>query len=819
MSGSRRRAHVVALVASLILGGVGVVAAPVVRLAAGPVAVQAREVAVELAQTQDVELPYAASHVSVHWQGAPDARVTIQLAASPGAWSEVIPLDPDEQGPGGAGKDEGDGAASTGTTFSDVIWAAGARFARLTTDRPLGAVTVVAYRADGRARQIVTPEAPLVDAAVAAPPILTRAQWGADESLRVDYQGHEKWPPSYYPLQLFVVHHTAGRNNDPNPAATIRAIYYDDAIIRGWGDMGYNFLIDAQGHIYEGRHARSYATGQVHDEEDDAGNVARGAHARDFNSGSLGIVLLGTFDTVQPTAAARSALEQLLAWEAGRHGINPLTASTYTNPDTGASTYLNHISGHRNVNSTDCPGALFYPTFPALRTEVANRIAATLGASVDKTPPTVTSFKAMATDPTGGSSIAFGLRFSEPVTGLTTADFSVGGTSTGWAISGLKGVGAGYTITVKGTAPPGGSIPPGSIDLHLAAGAVTDGGTNTGPATPATATAHYAIDATPPTVTLTYTPRGSATNHTAFDIEVTFSEPVATIGSSDIRLGGTSNAASPWTVSPVVGQGASYGFAVTNARPADGSLYIWIPAGATTDPAGNPNAASAVHGVWIDRTVPRVYAPSVVLRAFTTTPVPVTVTWAATDWSTGSGIAFYDVARSYDGGAFSLYQSGLTGTSISPWQTPGHTYRYEVRAHDRAGNVSAWVPGITVTGTLFQESSSAIRWAGAWTTSSSSLYSGGSVRYATTVGANASLTTSTRGLAFVTTRGPNRGVARIYVDGILKATVDLYAPTYQYRYVAYAGRWTSLSTHTIQVIVLGTSGRPRVDLDAFENLH
>lgn len=820
MSRSRRRAPVAALVTSLVLGAVGVVAGPVLRLVPGPVAVQAREVPVDLTVTTVVHLPYAASHVSVHWLGAPDAQVTLELAARPGAWSEVIPLDPDERGLGGAGRDEDVGtAASSGddTTYSDVIWAAGARFARLTTDRPLVRVTVVAYRADGPPHQVLAPEAPVADAAVGAPPIVTRAQWGADEGYRFDYAGHEKWPVSYFRLQTLIVHHTAGRNNDPNPAATIRAIYYDDAIIRGWGDMGYNFLIDAQGHIYEGRHARDYAAGQLHDEEDLAGNVARGAHAKGFNSGTLGIVLLGTFDTVQPTAAARTALEKLLAWEADRHGIDPLTGSTYVNPDLGTTKWLYHISGHRNVNNTDCPGALFYPTFPSLRTAVSNRIAATLGAA-DTTPPTVASFAAMATDPTGGSTIDFGLRFSEPVGGLGAGDFTVGGTSSGWAVTKVTGIGAGYAITVAGTPPPGGSIPEGSVELQLAAGAVTDGGAHSGPASPATATANYAVDTTAPAVELTYTPRWAATNQTLIDVAIQFSEPVETLTAAHIQVGGTSDAATPWTVDPVVGSGARYAFTIENADPADGTLSIGIPAGATTDPAGNPNAASALHTMAIDRTVPRAYAPSVRLRMglALTTVVPVTVTWTGTDWSSGSGIAYYDLARSYDGGAFATYKTGVTGTSLSAWQASGHSYRYEVRAHDRAGNTGNWTPGIVTVASLVQQTSSAVHWAGAWTTSSSSLYSGGSVRYTTAAGASASLTTWARGLAFVTTRGPSRGVVKVYVDGVLKATIDLKASTYQYRYVAYAIGWSSLGTHSIRVVAQGTVGRPRIDVDGFE---
>ncbi len=813
----RPRSLVAVLVASFALAGAGLVAQPALpRLVfgAGPVPVRASKVVAQLRDTVDVELPFAASDVSLHWRGSPNAVVSLQLATTAGQFGEVIPVEADDASSGSRWPDE-NVVLGADQTYSPVIWAGGARFARLTTDRALGDVTVVAFQSDGPARPTVATAPQVVDAAVGAPPIITRAGWGADESLRFDYAGNEKWPPSYYPLQTMIVHHTAGRNNDPDPAATIRAIYYDDTIIRGWGDMGYNFLIDAAGHIYEGRHARTYAAGEPHTGENDAGNVARGAHAKNFNSGTLGIVLLGLFDTVQPTAAARAALETLLAWEAGRHGINPLTSSTYTNPDLGTSQVLNHISGHRNVANTDCPGALFYPTFPTLRQNVANRIAATVGPSVDQAPPAVTSFKTLATTPTGGSTIGFGLIFNEPVTGLTASDLSVSGSSSGWSVSNVIGAGSAYTVIVQANAPHA-----GTIDIGLNAGSVVDGSANVGPASPATASATFADDTTKPTATLTYTPRWAATSAGHFDITVTFNEPVQPLTAADIAIGGTSNAATPWTIYPVVGSGAHYGFTIEQAAPASGTLTISIPAGATVDAAGNLSEASAVHSVIIDRTAPRTFAPTVRLRSgrALTTTVPAMVEWSATDWVGGSGLASYDIARSVDGAAYIVIGTGLAAPSMSAWLASGHSYRYEVRAHDRVGNIGGWVAGIAVSPTLLQQTSSSIGYHGTWTLTSSSAYSGGSLRSASVAGAYVGLTTSARGLAFVTTRGPGRGAARIYVDGILVTTVNLWAATYQYRFVAFSAGWSSLGTHTLRVVVVGTATHPRVDLDAFEIL-
>ena len=74
---------------------------------------------------------------------------------------------------------------------------------------------------------------------MAQPSVISRAGWGADEALRFDASGNELWPPEFHPTQKLIVHHTAGQNGDPNPAATIRAIYYYHAVTRGWGDIGY----------------------------------------------------------------------------------------------------------------------------------------------------------------------------------------------------------------------------------------------------------------------------------------------------------------------------------------------------------------------------------------------------------------------------------------------------------------------------------------------------------------------------------------------------------------------------------------------------
>jgi N-acetylmuramoyl-L-alanine amidase/Bacterial Ig-like domain len=788
------------LAACLALAGLLVALLPALpEIAAGPVKIHAREVTTSVDRQRLVQLPIEASHVVLHWTGAPDAQVSVAFGETPTPLSEEVPVAPDA-----------DAEAAPGEAFSEVLWTGGARYVRVTTDRPLANLEISAIDAtDRRSGLHVAP--PVADAAVGQPGIISRAGWGADESYRFDGAGHERFATGYFPLQKAIVHHTAGRNNDPNPEATIRAIYYDHAVLRGYGDIDYNYLIDWQGHIYEGRHSRDYGSTPI-TTEDLAGNQVRGSHAKDFNDGTVGIVLLGNFTSVLPPTAQRNSLINLLAWKLERHGINPLGASTYINPQLGNSKYLYNISGHRDVNATACPGNDFYATFPQLRQQVANKIAATTGSTVDHTAPGVLSLLPMVPNPSGAITIPFGLIFKEPVTGLNAGDFTVGGTSPGWTIESVGGKASLYTILVR--QPPGGPPAEGTVTLTLADGTVADLASNIGPLASATATAHYVHDTTAPTVVLYQTPHRTASNAPFFDFTATFNEPVLGFGVPDVALGGT--AAGTWSILRIFGEGAHYSFTTDQATASDGTLTVQISAGSMTDLAGNPVVASNKVTLVVDRHAPTTSAPTVSIRSGTTlsgSAVRVNLSWSGSDVGP-AGIATYDVARSYDGAAYQTIGSALTGTSMGWSMTPGHTYRFEVRARDKAGNVGAWHAGGSIKAALTQQTSSAVHFSGASKSTSFSLYSGGSERYLAAAGSSVSYTTTARSLSFITTVSPTRGSARIYVDGVYQATVDLNDTTTTYRFVAFAKSWSSVGTHTIKVVSVG-SPVARVDIDAF----
>ena len=329
-----------------------------------------------------------ATHVALHWPGHRDARVSAAFKrgdAGFGAWHRV---QLDETGMDRPGNQ----------TYGAIMVARSATAVRVRSDVPLSHMHVLALTdrreaagADPGPARLAAASSPgsrlatapatasTTAGAVPQPAVIPRSGWGADESLRFDSSGNEVWPPQFYPVQKLIVHHTATQNNDPDPAATIRSIYYYHAITQGWGDIGYNFLIDEAGNVYEGRYSRPYADGESPTGQDASGNGVTAAHAQGYNSGTVGIALLGTLTNQDASPAARSALEGLLSWEADEHGIDPQGSALYTNPVSGTQATFPNIAGHRDVAATECPGGVFYSTLPTIRSDVAARIAAAHG--------------------------------------------------------------------------------------------------------------------------------------------------------------------------------------------------------------------------------------------------------------------------------------------------------------------------------------------------------------------------------------------------------------------------------------------------------
>jgi hypothetical protein len=195
--------------------------------------------------------------------------------------------------------------------------------------------------------------------------------------------------------------------------------------------------------------------------------------------------------------------------------------------------------------------------------------------------------------------------------------------------------------------------------------------------------------------------------------------------------------------------------------------------------------------------------------------LPARITWSAAD-SGGSGLVGLDIERSVNGGAYARVGTALSDPTFNTTFTPGKTYRFRVRGKDGSGNVSPWVAGPTLKPKVVQQSAGSVNYSGSWATASSSKYSGGSARTTQAAGASATFKFTGRGVAYVARVGPTRGQVQVYVDGVLAETIDLYAASTGYKYVAFARSWSGSGDHKIKVVCVGTLDRPRIELDAFE---
>ena len=207
---------------------------------------------------------------------------------------------------------------------------------------------------------------PVAEAAPARPSIVTRAQWGADERLR-------DGSPSYSDtINVGFVHHTDTSNSytSAGAAAMVRSVYAFHTKSRGWSDIGYNFLVDKYGRVFEGRY----------------GGVDRpviGAHTGGFNTDTFGVALLGNYTSVAPSSAQLGALQRTFAWKLSLHYVNPYSTTVLTSRGgskyaSGTKVRFNNVSGHRDAGLTACPGTQTYNRLPAIRYGIKRAMGASL---------------------------------------------------------------------------------------------------------------------------------------------------------------------------------------------------------------------------------------------------------------------------------------------------------------------------------------------------------------------------------------------------------------------------------------------------------
>jgi hypothetical protein len=293
--------------------------------------------------------------LGVRGPGLGQAGLDVRVRRRGGRWSPWVPI-----GPGHDHRPD----TGTGAHASDPVWAGRVDELQLRCRRvPAGALRVhfVAVSALARRRGAKASAAARGRAAQGGPPaIIPRSAWGGDSV-------KPREAPAYGDVQVAFVHHTVTANDygpEDSPGIVLAmAKYHRDT--NGWNDLGYNFVVDKYGQIFEGR----------------AGGIDQaviGAQAQGYNSHSTGVANIGTYSSVPNTAAALDAMARLIAWKLPLHGA-PVTGQTVLVSEggslnrykSGTPVTLDRICGHRDGDATSCPGDALHAQLPELRRRTA----------------------------------------------------------------------------------------------------------------------------------------------------------------------------------------------------------------------------------------------------------------------------------------------------------------------------------------------------------------------------------------------------------------------------------------------------------------
>ena len=227
-------------------------------------------------------------------------------------------------------------------------------------------------------RRVVREPAAPAAAAASPPDVISRAEWGADESLARSTSAADE-------VHMGVVHHTATSNDYSDAKAVMRAMYRYHTQNLGWADLGYNIVVDQEGHVYEGR-AGGLEAGII------------GAHARGYNTGSFGVSVIGNFDQIRPPQEAVDAVVDVITWQSRVHDIDP---RGWTDEINGS--LHRTLLGHRDVGSTACPGEYFYPLLDDIREDAGERIDADPGSDEEEVEYDATTYDTRITSGPSGT--------------------------------------------------------------------------------------------------------------------------------------------------------------------------------------------------------------------------------------------------------------------------------------------------------------------------------------------------------------------------------------------------------------------------------
>jgi len=294
----------------------------------------------------------------VQWESPRSVLIELRVRRRDGAWSRWGVASTLGHGPDKPVSD---------ALIGEAVWTGRADYIELRSSRPLRGVRLhfVNIEQPGTAAATDAAAAPLaqpvLDAGPGQPPIIARSAWAGSHA-------PPAVAPGYGEVMMAFVHHTDSLNDysSAEVPAIIDGIYVYHRYVRGWHDIGYNFVVDLYGRIWEAR------LGGID-------QAVVGAQAGGYNLQSTGVAVIGTFSDVLPSATALSAVQQLLAWKMSLHGLPTLGHVTvvvdpadyfYTPFRPGQHVSLPRVAGHRDGCTTDCPGNGLYYHLPVMRPRI-----------------------------------------------------------------------------------------------------------------------------------------------------------------------------------------------------------------------------------------------------------------------------------------------------------------------------------------------------------------------------------------------------------------------------------------------------------------
>lgn len=295
---------------------------------------------IPVGDTHRVESPAPFESMALSWSAPAEVNVRVRVSDDGSSWSEwqAVSLDHDSSDP------------SAGRYVTAIAhFGAAKKHLQIETSAPVQRMTATMFPPHPPRRRIVP-----FSISVGGLLVRSRSDWGCP-----DGQDAKDWKPAYTTVTHAVVHHTAGSNSVANWEAEMRSIWNLHTFTNGWGDIGYNYLIDPNGVIYEGRAG---------------GFGAIGAHFSCRNTNTVGVAMLGTYSNVIPTPAALDSLKRLLAEIVTRHHIDPTAFAIHVPSQLNVPTIMTHRDGNTSpltCTRTECPGDALYAMMPAIRSDVA----------------------------------------------------------------------------------------------------------------------------------------------------------------------------------------------------------------------------------------------------------------------------------------------------------------------------------------------------------------------------------------------------------------------------------------------------------------